>query len=117
VGLDYNLGGSGRRLTLAQRQKLNLARALLRKSDYYIFNRPLSGLDPGQQEQVLIRSLEFLREQADDPAVVWVLSSRNFAKYFDRLVLFRDRTILEEEETTKTFAANPDTNRNVVGFS
>ena len=53
VGLDYNLGGSGRRLTLAQRQKLNLARALLRKSDYYIFNRPLSGLDPGQQEQVV----------------------------------------------------------------
>ncbi len=117
AGLDYNLGGSGRRLTLAQRQKLNLARALLRKSDYYIFNRPLSALDPGQQEQIVMRSLEFLREQADNPAVVWVLSSRNFAKYFDRLVLFGDRTILEEAETTETFAANPANTKNVVGLS
>lgn len=117
AGLDYNLGGSGRRLTLAQRQKLNLARALLRRSDYYIFNRPLSGLDPGQQEQILIHAMEFLRREADDPAIVWVLSSRNFAKHFDRLVLFRDRTILEDEETAETTTAPDAISKNVVGLA
>ncbi len=116
VGLDYNLGGSGRRLTLAQRQKLNLARALLRRSDYYIFNRPLSGLDPGQQEEIVIRALEFLRDEAENPAVVWVLSSRSYVKHFDRLVLFRDRTILEEERV-ETLPASADIKRNVVGLA
>jgi putative ABC transport system ATP-binding protein len=116
AGLEYNLGGSGRRLTLAQRQKLNLARALLRKSDYYIFNRPLSGLDPGQQEQILMRTLEFLKAEADDPAVVWVLSSRSFAQHFDRLVLFRDHTILDEE-SLETLPESGAISNNVVGLS
>lgn len=116
VGLDYNLGGSGRRLTLAQRQKLNLARALLRKSDYYIFNRPLSGLDPGQQEQIVVRTLAFLKHEADDPAVVWVLSSRGYAKHFARLILFRDRTILDEE-TLETLPESAVISKNVVGLS
>ena len=45
VGLDFHAGAGGRRLTSIQRQKLSLARALIRRSDFYIFNRPLSALD------------------------------------------------------------------------
>ena len=46
IGLDFNVGAGGKRLTAVQRQKLNLARALVRRSDYYIFNRPLPGARP-----------------------------------------------------------------------
>ncbi|PZQ96605.1 MAG: hypothetical protein DI533_13445 [Cereibacter sphaeroides] len=102
VGLDYNLGASGRRLTLVQRQKLNLGRALIRRSDYYIFNRPLSGLDPVLQEQILTDTLEFLNSDGDRPAVLWVLSSRAFAKHFDRTLVFKDHVIQEEQETDGT---------------
>ncbi len=108
VGLEYNLGGSGRRLTLVQRQKLNLARELLRKSDFYVFNRPLSALDPLLQDQIVVDTLSFLKAEAESPAVVWVLSSQVFAKHFERLVLFSDRTLLNQEtdETTEREPAN-----------
>ena len=45
VGLDFNVGVGGRRLTGAQRQKLDVARALLKRADFLIFNRPLLALD------------------------------------------------------------------------
>ncbi len=113
VGLDYNLGASGRRLTLTQRQKLNLARALIRRSDYYIFNRPLSVLDRGLQEQILTDALAFLRAEDPSPAVLWVLSSRAFAKHFGRLVVFDDKMIVDEA-SQETNGAKADTLQIVV---
>ena len=35
VGLDFNVGVGGRRLTVAQRQKIDVARALLKRADYH----------------------------------------------------------------------------------
>ncbi len=96
VGLEYNLGAAGRRLTVQQRQKLNFARALIRRSDYYVFNRALSALDPTLQEQIVRDTLAFLSAQGDDPAVIWVLVSQNFAKYFQRLIVVDDGTVIEE---------------------
>jgi putative ABC transport system ATP-binding protein len=95
LGLEYNLGAAGRRLTIQQRQKLNFARALLRRSDYYVFNRALSALDPVLQERILQDTLAFLSAQGDDPAIVWVLVSQNFAKHFQRLIVFDDGTATE----------------------
>ena len=115
VGLDYNLGAAGRRLTLVQRQKLNLARALIRKSDYYIFNRPLSALDATLQEAILVDTLEFLRAEGGQPAIVWVLSARKFAKHFDRLVVFKDH-VIEDDETVETMKAEPVKNQKVVAM-
>ena len=50
IGLDYNVGVGGRRLTAAQRQKLHVARALLKRPDIYILNKPVSALDNSAQE-------------------------------------------------------------------
>ncbi len=98
VGLDYNLGAAGRRLSVVQRQKLNFARALIRKSDFYVFNRALSALDSQQQHEVVRDSLAFLHEQGDEPAVVWVLISQAFAKYFQRTIVFDERMIVSDEK-------------------
>jgi putative ABC transport system ATP-binding protein len=95
LGLEYNVGAAGRRLTIQQRQKLNFARALLRRSDYYVFNRALSALDPVLQERILQDTLAFLSAQGDDPAIVWVLVSQNFAKHFQRLIVFDDGAATE----------------------
>eukprot|EP00913_Durusdinium_trenchii_P027028 g25363.t1 len=53
AGLEYDIGSGGRRLTPVQRRKLNLARALIRRSDYYIFNKPLPGLERHAQEEIV----------------------------------------------------------------
>ena len=97
VGLDYNVGPGGRRLTAAQRQKLNFARALMRKSDYYVFNRPVSGLDQGQQASIIGNTLDFLKEQEYSPSVVWVLASEVNSKFFDRCLTFDDKKIVEDK--------------------
>ena len=52
IGLDFNVGVGGKRLTAAQRQKLNLARALLKRPDFIILNSPLSALDHRSQDAI-----------------------------------------------------------------
>lgn len=96
IGLDFHIGAGGKRLTSVQRQKLALARALIRRSDYYLFNRPLSGLDARTQEQVLAACLKYLRRDGRTPAVAWVISSARFAAQFDRVAVFERGKLVED---------------------
>jgi len=96
IGLDFNVGTGGKRLTPIQRQKLNVARALLSRSDYYVFNRPLQGLDGRVQDKVLRDCLAYLQQDGRDPAVIWVLGSMSQIDQFDRIVVFKDGTLAED---------------------
>ncbi|WP_426035608.1 ABC transporter transmembrane domain-containing protein [Cypionkella sp. TWP1-2-1b2] len=96
IGLDFHIGAGGKRLTSVQRQKLALARALIRRSDYYLFNRPLSALDTRTQEQVLIAALKYLRKDGREPAVAWVISNAKFAQLFDRVAVFERGRLVED---------------------
>ncbi|OYX26524.1 MAG: hypothetical protein B7Z10_03060 [Rhodobacterales bacterium 32-66-7] len=96
VGLDFHVGAGGKRLTNAQRQKLSMARALIRHSDYYIFNRPLSALDGRVQMQLLGKTLEFLRQGGRDPGIAWVVSSPRMAERFDRVVVLDRGTVVDD---------------------
>ncbi len=96
IGLEFNVGAAGRRLTHVQRLKIGFARALLRRSDYYIFNQPLAGLDHHLQERILEATLAFLGKFGNSPAIVWVLSNTSLAKHFQRVVAFDERTIVED---------------------
>jgi putative ABC transport system ATP-binding protein len=105
IGLDFNLGAGGKRLTAVQRQKLNLARALVRRSDYYIFNRPLPGLDHRLQDEIVRDVLKLVRRDGRDPAVVWVLSNTALSSLFDRVLVF-DRGMLVEDGTHAALVEN-----------
>lgn len=96
IGLNFDVGPSGRRLSPAQRQKIALARALVRQSDYYVFNRPLSTLDSRSQERVLIAVLDRWRKTGQRPGVLWVLVNPAVARHFDRIVVFSDGRLVEE---------------------
>lgn len=95
IGLEFDVGSGGKRLTMVQRQKLNLARALLKRSDYFIFNRPLSALDQRVQDQITRNIIEDLHKEGERPAIIWVLSNARLAEMFDRILLF-DRGGLAE---------------------
>jgi putative ABC transport system ATP-binding protein len=96
LGLEFNVGAAGRRLTIQQRQKLNFARALIRKSDYYVFNRALSALDVTLQERVLKDTLVFLAAECDNPAIVWIVGSPTYARHFGRAVTLGNGTVIED---------------------
>jgi putative ABC transport system ATP-binding protein len=88
VGLDFNVGAGGRRLTMAQRQKLNVARALLKRADYVVFNRPLSAIDLRTQEKITKAIFDQVTNGDWKPAIIWVLSSPHISRFFQRIVVF-----------------------------
>lgn len=96
LGLDYDVGTGGRRLAFQQRQKLNLARGLLRRSDLYVFNRPLSGVDRRSQAAIVANVLRLLRDGAERRSIVWALSSPALAAHFDRVVVFGDGKLADD---------------------
>jgi len=103
VGLDFDVGAGGRRLAVTQRQKLGLARALIRRSDYYLFNRPLPGLDHRLQDDIVHRVLELVDQASEKPALIWVLSNPSLSGQFDRVVVF-DRGVLTADGPPETLA-------------
>ncbi|RWC33852.1 MAG: ABC transporter ATP-binding protein [Mesorhizobium sp.] len=104
VGLDFNVGAGGRRLTGGQRQKLDVARALLKRPDFLILNRPLSALDQRMQDKVLRNVLQEARRDGHSPAIVWVVTNPAMAEMFDRVIVF-DSGQLVEDGTHETLLA------------
>ncbi|HMF67273.1 MAG TPA: ABC transporter ATP-binding protein [Phyllobacterium sp.] len=96
IGLDFDVGSGGKRLTNVQRQKLNVARALLKRADYVIFNRPLPALDQRVQDQITHNIMEELHEEGHAPAIIWVLSNTALANLFDRVIVFDKGTLVED---------------------
>ena len=61
----FNIGSGGKRLTASQRQKLALARAMLRRPDFLLVHRALSQLDGRGQAAIVGRVLALAREGGD----------------------------------------------------
>jgi putative ABC transport system ATP-binding protein len=96
VGLEYNVGVGGRRLTSVQRQKLHVARALLKRSDFIIFNKALSALEQRTHEQLVRSVLGEAHRDGRKPALIWVLSNPNLARLFDRVVVLDRGAAVED---------------------
>ncbi len=106
VGLDFHVGAGGKRLTSAQRQKFSLVRALIRKSDFYLFNRPLSAIDARSQEMILKNVLTHLRRDGRVPGIVWVVSQNAMARAFDRVAVFDRGRLVEDGEYDELLKKN-----------
>ena len=92
VGLDYNVGSAGKRLSAAQRQKVDLARALIKRPDILILNEATALLDAGAQSRVMENILAARRGQS----VVWMLHRPSLARSFDRVLVMRSGRIVEQ---------------------
>lgn len=106
IGLEYAAGVGGKRLTLGQRQKLNLARALLKRADFIILNRPLTALDQQIQRKIAASVLAITGENGRKPAVIWVLSNAALATMFDRIVVFDRGRIVGDGDFDRLMAGN-----------
>jgi putative ABC transport system ATP-binding protein len=95
IGLEFDVGSGGRRLSVVQRQKVGLARALLKQPDLLVLNKPVTSLDARQQAGVIEAVLKLVNAQDKPPAVVWVLSTAGLASYFDTVYVFESGRIVE----------------------
>ena len=86
VGLDSPAGIGGSRLSLAQRQKLALARAILKRPDLLIVDEAIGPLDPAEQQAVLDGVLSAF----DGRGVLWVLQQSDWAAgRFDEVLVMQ----------------------------
>jgi ABC-type multidrug transport system fused ATPase/permease subunit len=83
AGLGYDVGVAGGRLTSSQRQKLGLARALLKMPDLLIVNEALSSLDTTAER----RLIENVRALMASRGVLWILSRVQLAELFDVVIV------------------------------
>ena len=96
IGLDFDVGTGGKRLTAVQRQKINLARALLKKADYVVLNKPLPALDQRVRDEIGRNIVTGLRSEDYAPAIIWVLNNFALSELFDRVVVFDEGHIVQD---------------------
>ncbi len=96
AGLEFNIGTSGKRLSAAQRQKLAMARAILRRPDLLLVHRGLMQLDGASQGEILGRIVEESRstEERRGFGILWNLESEHLASHFDRIVKMENGRVL-----------------------
>lgn len=92
LGLNMPVGIAGGRLSAAQRQKICVARAIIKNPDLLILNDPLSALDPKAQESLMTNVLRRLKGNG----LIWVLSRPDLAAQFDRVLLMEEGRVIEQ---------------------
>jgi putative ABC transport system ATP-binding protein len=91
VGLEFEVGVGGARLSAGQRQKVGLARTLLRRPDVLIFNEATAALDSGSQAKVIAS----IFRETEGRGMVWALQRASLAEPFDRVMVIRGGRIVE----------------------
>jgi energy-coupling factor transporter ATP-binding protein EcfA2 len=92
AGLGAPTGVGGARLSLAQRQKLALARAIVKRPEVLIAYDPVGPLDPSEQSAVLDAVLEAFKGRT----VIWALSRGDWAQRFDHVLVMQRGRVVEE---------------------
>ncbi|MFT6915820.1 MAG: putative ABC transport system ATP-binding protein [Motiliproteus sp.] len=91
VGLEFEVGTSGSRMSLAQRQKLAVARALIKQPDVLILSDALSGLDPDAER----RLLDNIFRAQQGRGLVMLTARADLAPGFDRVLTLKHGQLQE----------------------
>jgi putative ABC transport system ATP-binding protein len=92
VGLDYNVGSGGSRLSTAQRQKAAIAREVLKRPSLLILNEASAALDGQAQSRVMAG----LKEEFAGRGIVWVLHRASLARNFDLVLALSNGKLVEQ---------------------
>ena len=102
AGLRYEVGVAGGRLSSIQRQKLGLARAMLKAPDLLVINEALASLDPSSER----RLIDNVREVMADGGVLWVLGRVQLAEQFDTILVMERGKLLDKGSYDEMRASN-----------
>ena len=92
IGLSYHVGVGGARLAVADRQKIAMVRAMLKRPVLLVLDHAAAVLDPATQARVVDNVLAERRGRG----VVWALSREEYAERFST-VLVMERGKLAEQ--------------------
>ncbi|MBL8659354.1 MAG: ATP-binding cassette domain-containing protein [Rhodospirillales bacterium] len=92
VGLDFEIGIGGGRLSIAQRQKLAIARAVLKCPDLMIIDQATAVLDPAGRAAMR----EALLTACNGRGLLWVLPEIGDAAGFDRVIMMENGRVVAQ---------------------
>jgi ABC-type multidrug transport system fused ATPase/permease subunit len=83
AGLQYPVGLMGSRLSPAQRQKVSVARALLKRPQILVLDQAVSALEPDKRAELHQRLTAALKGRT----IVAVVERLDLARYYDQVVV------------------------------
>jgi len=92
IGLDYQVGTGGSRLSVPDRQKVAIGRALLKRPAVLILDQASAVLDPAAQNR-LVTNVLACREAL---CVFWVLNRVDLAERFDNVLVMEHGKLVEQ---------------------
>ena len=92
VALDYGVGIAGSRLSGSQRQKLAIARAILKRPDVLVLSEPTAALDSSAQASIPPAILK----EFEGRCVIWALHRATLAEGFDLILVMRNGRVVEQ---------------------
>ena len=92
IGLDYQVGTGGSRLSVPDRQKVAMGRALLKNPTVLILDQASAVLDPAAQNRMVSHILDCRQGRS----VVWVLNRVDLAERFDHVLVMDQGKLVEQ---------------------
>ena len=90
-GVDFQVGVGGTRLSSAPRQKLAIARAVLKRPDVFILSEATSALDGASQSKVAANLLS----EFEGRGLIWILHRPSQSSLFDNVLVMQGGRIVE----------------------
>lgn len=92
IGLDFPVGIGGARLTSAQRQKLCIARCVLKRPEILVVDEATAGLDDSTQTKILTNLLTEFRGRT----LIWLVHRASLGEQFDRILVMENGRVVEQ---------------------
>jgi len=92
AGLAFQVGPGGTRLSVAQRQKVALARCMLKRPEVLILNEATSALDGPAQ----VRLIDVLKEEFTGRGLIWVLHRTALVRQFQETMVMEHGRLIEQ---------------------
>jgi putative ABC transport system ATP-binding protein len=92
IGLEYNVGVGGKRLPAGQRQKLGIARALIKRPQLLVVNEALAAFDSRTQDRIRDNILA----SSQGRGVVWIANRASQAEPFEEVVVMQGGKVAEQ---------------------
>ncbi len=102
IGLGFNVGIAGKRLSPAQRQKLAIARCLLKKPQLMIVNQATASLDAASSKLIF----ESIKNEMKEAGLVWVDNEVGDIMNFDRVLRIERGKITDQTKGEKAEQAS-----------
>ena len=103
-GLDTIMGERGNLISGGERQRIALARAILRRPDLLILDEATSGVDLAMERKILRR----LRTLSPSPTIVLISHRPESLAYCDAILCFADGRAFLQEALKPTITADAD---------